>query len=107
MLAFWLMASPFIFKSGSAGLANDLFLGLLIAIFCFLSFWNRTGWAHFLTLAAALWLMVFGYAAGHPAPPEAQNRIIVGLLLAMFAIIPNHIDEIPRSWQRFYDENKT
>lgn len=106
MLGFWLMASPFIFADGS-GVLNDLILGLLVLIFGFLSFWRRTGWAHFLSLAAALWLIVFGYSAGHPAPPDSQNRIIVGLLLAMFAIIPNDIDELPRAWQRFYEEDQT
>ena len=107
MLGFWLLASPFVFRfaeTDGSSLANDLFCGLVILFFGFLSFWNRTGWAHFLILPVAAWLIIFGYLAGHPAPPSAQNQIIVGLLLAMFAIIPNKTNEMPEAWRKFYDE---
>lgn len=104
MLGFWLMASPFIFGFGS--LINDLLCGIVIVVFGFLSFWNRTGWAHFLILLVAVWLIAFGYSTGHPAPPSAQNQIIVGLLLGMFAIIPNNANEMPDAWRMFYDEKK-
>jgi peptidoglycan/LPS O-acetylase OafA/YrhL len=108
MLGFWLLASPFIFRFGGThdgNLTNDLLCGLLIVIFGFLSFWNRTAPAHFLILLVAGWLIIFGYLAGHPAPPSAQNQIIVGLLLVMFAIIPNNADEMPEAWQKFYGGN--
>ena len=36
--------------------------------------------------------------------PSSQNQIIVGLLLAMFAIIPNKTNEMPEAWRKFYDE---
>ena len=107
MLGFWLLASPFVFRfaeTDGSSLANDLLCGLVILVFGFLSFWNRTGWAHFLILPVAAWLIIFGYLAGHPAPPSAQNQIIVGLLLAMFAIIPNKTNEMPEAWRKFYDE---
>lgn len=107
MLGFWLLASPFVFRSaetGGGGLANDLLCGLLVIIFGFLSYWNRTNWARFLTLVVAAWLIIFGYSAGHPAPPSAQNQIVVGLLLGMFAIIPNRTNEMPEAWNEFYGE---
>lgn len=110
-LGFWLMMSPFVFRivaTDSAGLINDLLCGLLAITFGFLSFWKGIGWAHFLTLAVSAWLLVSGFWTGHPAPPEVQNRIVVGLLLAMFAIIPNDIDEMPEEWQRLYaNKNST
>jgi len=107
MLGFWLMASPFIFRFGGSP-ANDLLCGLLVVIFGFLSYWNRANWTHFLTLLVAAWLIVFGYLAGLPAPPSAQNQIIVGLLLGMFAIIPNKTNEMPEAWRKFYaDKNST
>lgn len=106
MLGFWLMASPFIFRvSEITSVANDLLCGLAVTVLGFLSFWSRTSLAHFLTLIVALWLIVFGYIAGHPAPPSAQNQIVVGVLLGMFAIIPNRANEMPAAWKRFYKDN--
>jgi len=111
MLGFWLLASPFIFRfaeTEKGNLANDLLCGLAVIVFGFLSFWNRASRAHFSTLLVAVWLMVLGYLAGHPAPPSAQNQIIVGLLLGMFAIIPNKTNEMPEAWRKFYaDKNST
>lgn len=105
MLGFWLMASPFILRFAereTGNLLNDLFCGLIVMTLGFLSFWDKTGWAHFLTIAVALWLIGFGYVAGHPAPPAAQNQILVGILLGMFAVIPNKTNELPASWGKFY-----
>lgn len=98
------MVSPLIFGSTGSRLrmASDPIFGIFIAAFGFLSFWRRTGWAHFLTLAAAVWLILSGYFTGYPAPPAAQNRIITGLILAMFAIVPNYADEMPEDWHHFY-----
>lgn len=107
MLGFWLMASPLVFRfaeTGGGGLANDLLCGLLVIIFGFLSFWNRTRRARFLIFIVAFWLIISGYLAGHPAPPAAQNQIVVGLLLAMFAVIPNRTNEMPEAWRKFYGE---
>lgn len=107
MAGFWLLMSLFVFSSGeigNSGLANYLLCGLLVIVFGFLSYWKRTRRAHFLTLIVALWLIISGYLTGHPAPPSAQNQIIVGILLGMFAIIPNRANEMPEAWQKFYAE---
>ncbi len=104
MLACWLMASPFVFRPAptGTGVAISFLTGLGVLVLSFLSFWDRTRRAHLLILAIAVWLIVTGYVAGHPAPPSAQNRIVVGLLLAMFAIIPTRVNEIPDAWKKFY-----
>lgn len=107
MLGLWLMASPFIFhyvEADRSSLANDLLCGSLAMAFGFLSYWNRMGWAHFLILPVAAWLIAFGYLTGNPAPPQAQNQIIAGILLGMFAIIPNRTNELPEAWRKFYNE---
>jgi hypothetical protein len=101
MLGFWLLASPFIFSS--ANLTIYLVFGFAIILFGFLSFWPRTSAAHFLTLIASLGLIILGYVAGHPATPSAQNQLIVGILLGMFAIIPNRTNEMPDAWHEFYE----
>ena len=107
MLGFWLMASPFVFRLTETEPKNwvtHLSCGLAVIIFGFASYWRRTKWAHFLTLAVALWLILSGYSAGHPAPPSAQNQIVVGLLLGMFSIVPNQANQIPAEWRKFYKD---
>lgn len=107
-LGFWLMMSRFVFRHEapeSSFLTNDLICGFIVITLGFMSFWHKTGWAHFLTAAVAVWLIVYGYLLGYPSPPNAQNQIVTGLLLLVFAIIPNDIDEMPDSWQNFYAEN--
>lgn len=109
LLGVWLIASPSIFRSGETGMrgtVNDLLCGILVVVLAVFSFSSRLGGAHFLILLAAAWLVINGYVAGHPAPAAAQNLIITGLLLAMFAIIPNHIDKMPRSWREFYSQKR-
>jgi hypothetical protein len=41
------------------------------------------------------------FSAGHPAAPALQNELLTGLLLAMFAIIPNDAARPPCSWREF------
>ena len=106
MFGFWLLASPFIFNEGEKTLASNLPCGLLVIILGFLSYWNRTQGAHLLTILVALWLIVLGYWTGYPAPPSAQNQIMVGLLLAMFAIIPNWTNDLPEDWKKFYGNGR-
>lgn len=108
LLGFWLAASIFIVRrvpGDMTGLINDVVCGLAVVAFGCLSFIERAAWLHFLTLAVGLWLIIFGYIAGYPSPATAQNRIIIGLLLAMFAIIPNRINEMPESWRKFHSGN--
>lgn len=107
MLGFWLMASPFVFRfaqTDTSSLANDLLCGTSAIVLGLMSFWNRTHWAHFLTLIVAIWLIGFGFIGGYPSPPQAQNQIVVGLLLGMFAIIPNRANEMPEDWRKFYTD---
>jgi hypothetical protein len=105
LLGIWLIASPLIFRTADTcmrGAVNDLICGAAVIVLSLVSFSSRFRRAHFLILLVAAWLLITGYIAGHPAPPAAQNLIIVGLLLAMFAIIPGRINEMPESWRRFY-----
>lgn len=107
MIGCWLLASPFIFRHEAAHTAlwvNDMLCGLGAVAVGFFSFWRRTWWAHFLLLPLAGWLIVYAYLAGLPSPPSAQNQIVVALLLAMFAIIPNDIDRMPADWRKFYED---
>ncbi len=105
MLGVWLTISPFVFRHPSGDFVlwmNDLGCGTLVIAFSCLSYWEPTKHARFATLAVSLWLMVGAYfAAVHPAAPALQNEFLTGMLLAMFAIIPNEASRPPRSWREF------
>lgn len=111
MLGFWLIVSRFVFRHDAVAegylLTNDVICGFIVMTLGFLSFWNKAYWAHFMILLVALWLIVYGYLLGYPSPPTAQNQIMTGLLLAIFAIIPNDIDEMPDSWRKFYTDEES
>jgi hypothetical protein len=71
--------------------------GFAAVILVLLSFWRRLRYAHLAIGGTAIWLIVFGFLAGYPSPPASQNHILSGLLLAMFAIIPNDANLPPET----------
>lgn len=103
MLGCWLVLSPFIFRHSLAETLlwkNDMYSGALVVALSLASFSQRFRHAHFGTALVALWLMAFGYfTAGDPAPAAQQNQFSLGLLLLMFAIIPNEATLPPRAWR--------
>jgi hypothetical protein len=105
MLGCWLAVSPFVFRLSSEDRVlrfNDLFSALGVIVLALLSFWPPTQFAHVANFAIGLWLIAFGFlASSYPTPPGLQNDIVVGLLLLMLSIIPNHASRPPRSWHDF------
>ncbi len=103
MLGAWLMLTPFVFRGTEAVAGcgvNALVCGGVIAVASLLSFWRPTRHARFLTLAASLWLSLHGYfGAERPGPPAAQNELVIGFTLLLFAIMPNEINEVPEPWR--------
>ena len=82
---------------------NDLACGLATVAIAFISFWNPLRHAHWLIAGVAIWLIGFGrFTGGHPNPPALQNDIIAGILLLMFAIIPDESNRPARAWRDFY-----
>jgi|SRR5688572_14813536 len=106
MLGCWLAISPFIFRHSEEDRVlwfSDLFAAMVVIILALVSFWPPLRFAHVANLVIALWLIGFGFwASPYPSPPALQNDIVVGLLLLMFAIIPNQATRPPRSWRVFY-----
>jgi hypothetical protein len=104
MLGCWLAVSPFIFRHAADEKVlwlNDLFSALAVIMLALISFWPPLRYAHVAIVVVALWLIGFGFwASGYPAPPALQNDILVGLLLLMFAIIPNEANLPPPAWRR-------
>jgi hypothetical protein len=102
-LGCWLLLTPFVFR-GTAAIENHALnaatTGFIVILASLLSFWDRTRFAHIVTLFGSLWLAAHGYFwADRPGPPGAQNELIVGLLLLLFAILPNEINDVPRPWR--------
>ena len=106
MLGLWLVLSPWIFGHWPAAPSrSDLVSGSVVVVLAVLSFWAPARRAHLGILVVAAWVAGYGYLAfPHPAPPGAQNDILVGLTLLIFAIIPPDANQPPPSWRRFYEE---
>jgi hypothetical protein len=106
MLGCWLAVSPFIFRHAADDKTlwvNDFFSAMAVIVLALVSFWPPLRFAHLANLVIALWLIAFGFwASPYPAPPALQNDIVVGLLLLMFAIIPNEATRLPRPWRDFF-----
>lgn len=104
MLGCWLTITPFVFRGtprAAEYAINDVIAGSLVILFSLLCFWRRARRAHMATLGLGLWLACYGYfSAERPGPPAAQNDIVVGLLLLVFAIVPSEATQPPRPWRR-------
>jgi hypothetical protein len=60
----------------------------------------RTRFAARLELPVTAWLIAYGRIAGGIDPtPASQNHVLVGLLLAMLAIVPSMCLEPPQAWR--------
>ena len=103
MLGCWLAVSPFVFRHDGSNrvlLAIDWGSAALIILFALLSYWPPLRRMHLATLLVAVALIAVGRLYFAPAPPPgAQNHIVVGLLLLMFALVPSHASDPPPAWQ--------
>jgi hypothetical protein len=104
MLGCWLLISPFLFAHPAEEISwwiTDMAAGLVVIVCALASYWPPTRHAHLLTLLVAAALIGFAYqSAGQDAVPSAhQNEGILGLLLMMFAVIPNEATRPPQSWE--------
>jgi hypothetical protein len=100
------MMSPFIFHRAMdvwQFWANDMAAGFAIVVLALASYWRPLRHAHLVILVVAGWLVGFGrFYASPPLPPPLQNDILVGLVLMLFAIVPNNASQPSKSWQRWY-----
>lgn len=104
MLGCWLLVSPLIF-SGDATEPTvwllDLLAGSSVVLLALLSYWSVTKIAHRLTLALAIGLALTGYWHGLGQPtPVSQNHMLCGLILFLFALVPNEACQPPLAWNR-------
>jgi hypothetical protein len=103
MLGCWLAISPFIFAHPDAEIrlwATDWICATLVITLALLSYWHPTRHAHVLTLLVACGLIAIGrFSTGETPSPAMQNQIVVGLLLLMFALVPNEASRPPTVWR--------
>ena len=103
MLGIWLWISPFVFAYAPEvrdPWVNAYLSGFLVVLFSCLAYWEPARYARFGTLLVGLWLTGNAYlGAPYPAPGALQNEFLTGILLAMFAIIPDDCAAPPRPWR--------
>jgi hypothetical protein len=104
MIGCWMLVSPFVFRheQHATGLwLNDLSVGSLLIVLALASYWRPTAWAHWLALPLGAWLVLFGrFSDVPPLAPALQNQIIIGMIVMMFAIVPNEASLPPHAWRR-------
>jgi uncharacterized membrane protein len=100
-LALWLAASPWIFGHAAASARlHDLSVAAAVAVAALLSYGRRTRRAHLAELPLAAWLVGYGWwSAAEAATAASQNHVVVGLLLAMLAIVPSEANRPPLGWR--------
>jgi hypothetical protein len=105
MLGVWLALSPFFLGVGAydrPALIYTFACAFLVVLASCLSYWEPAHLARVLTLGVGAWLAADAYAgAAYPAEPAAQNAFLVGLLLILFAIVPNEASRPPRTWRAY------
>lgn len=107
LIGAWLLAAPAAIPNHEGSLAlHDYAAGALVIALAAASFTRRFAWAHLGAAAAGLWLAGFGWAAARGgATPVTEHHVATGVLLLMFAIIPNRASKPPAAWRRRWGEN--
>lgn len=99
----WMLCSPFIFRGEHRGELFSLWdfaCGALIISFALLSYYERTRYAHVGTLVLSLAMILVPRVMLAPeVPPAGENFMMIGLLLLMFAMVPNQASRPSRAWQ--------
>jgi hypothetical protein len=106
MLACWLAISPLIFRGAEASAylwSIDLAAAALIAVLALSSYWPPARHAHLGIILVALGLIAAGMLSAYPPTPPDQNHILTGLVLLLFAIVPNNATQPPDAWRTFDD----
>ncbi|QDU37955.1 hypothetical protein Mal4_22740 [Maioricimonas rarisocia] len=111
MLGCWLVISPFIFSHPDNQVSwwiNDMACGSAVILFGLLSYWHPLRRIHLATFAVAGWLIVYAYIRSvETTGAVVQNNAALGLLLMMFAIIPNEASQPPEPWRLPAGEGNT
>lgn len=90
IVGIWLILAPFVLNYAfyGANAANDVILGIVIAILALVRMTNhQLVWPSWLTLVAALWLIVSPFVLGYSGIAQViWNDIIAGIVVGALAI---------------------
>lgn len=105
MLGCWMAVSPFIFHHSAQKPSYwiaDWSAAMAVIVIGLMSYWPPMRHLHLVTCAVGLGMCAFAYLGEpYPTPPALQNHLVIGLLLLMFGLIPNHASQAPPAWQEF------
>lgn len=108
MLACWLAISPLIFHGPAPPAAlwfEHLTAALLVMTSASVSYWPLMRHAHLASVLCGGWLVLHYYTTSTgEGTPIAQNAILTGLMILMFAIIPNRASRPPAAWSRLNEQ---
>lgn len=104
LIALWLAVSPWIFAGSWVSpwphYADDFAIAAVF-LAAIASHFRPARHAHLLSAAVATWLiLVAWFQADDSATAAQQSRFLTGLLLLMFAILPNHASTPPPAWKK-------
>jgi len=107
-LGAWLLVSPFVLRHTAERTflwAHDLAVGALVVGVALACHWRPLERAHLVLLGVAAWLIGLGWwrtwqSDGIHPDAAFQNWLLVGLMLAMFAVVPSDASRPPRPWRR-------
>lgn len=106
VLAVWLGAAPYwvIRPDDPILLVHDMILSALIATCSAVAMaLKHCQWFNLINVALGFWLVGFAYLFARGIDEVvAQNEILVGLAVAMIAIVPTRSLEPPAEWVAYY-----
>lgn len=104
-LIIWLAVSPWILGATTSQAVNDVACAAVVLLLDIVSIASRRlRYAHLAIIPVGIWLVLFGLLISSSlGTAAAQNEMLVGIGLAMFAVIPTHATRLPPGWARFYD----
>jgi len=98
-LAAWLAVGAFVFDAPAA-LVRELAVAAIVLALALASYARRTRRAHLGSLGIAAWLIGEGWWTGSAVTaPLAQSHLVVGLVLAMLAVVPSEASRPPTAWR--------
>lgn len=106
LLGVWLVVGPWLLDAPAVLRAHDAVVGLAAACIALLAMRLPTRLVNLWNLVLGAWLVAFPLLwsrAIHSA--GAQNELLVGLGLLMFAIIPTRCMQIPAAWQSYFSHH--
>lgn len=104
LIALWLLASPWVMRGTKTDNLVAWVAAVLMLVFSLAALAERFRRAYFGTLIVSLAIAAYPFLYQPPASPMKQNILIVGLVVAMFAIMPPDAMRPPREWRELEHE---